>query len=69
MTINELIEQLNQLGAGGDMELRVSAFGGMRSGKSIKSVSLGFDWDRGAVILHPLEPLTLKELPRKARKG
>lgn len=67
MTINEFIDQLNKLGVSGDQELRISAFGGMRHGKSIKCVSQGFDWDMGAVIIHPEHALTMY-VPPKAKR-
>lgn len=65
MTINEFIEQLNKLGLSGNEELRISAFGGMRHGKSVKGVSKGFDWDMGAVIIHPEQALTTCVPPKE----
>lgn len=68
MTISELIERLNDLGVSGDEEIRIAAFGGMRQGKSLGRVSIGFDWDNGAVILHPVAPLTIKGPPKPGCK-
>lgn len=62
MTLNEFIEWANKNGSvAGDMKLRVQAFGGMRGGKDIEFASVGFDWDHGAIILHPKVALTIKE--------
>lgn len=41
------------------LELRVAAMGGMRSSKDIAEAMLGFDWDNGAIVLHPRSPLQL----------
>jgi len=59
MTINDLIDFLNKHELAGDLKLRVHAFGGMRGGKDIERASIGFDWDHGAIILHPKQTLTL----------
>jgi len=67
MRVNEFIEACNSMPQmHGDMEIRVSALGGMREGKSIKSLRIGFDWDMGAVILEPTIPLTIKGVRRDA---
>jgi hypothetical protein len=68
MTINELIAEFNRLQLSGDEQVRVQAFGGMRHGKNINKVSVGFDWDKGAVVLHPEIPLTIFERP-EAKKA
>jgi hypothetical protein len=60
MTVNELIDLLNELQVPGDSEVRVAAVGGLgRTGKAIASVSVGFDWDAGSVILHPKDTLAV----------
>lgn len=67
MTLDEFTEECRRLNVRGDAELRVQAFGGMRSGKPIRAVSVGFDWDAGAVVLHPAQALTLMPTPRRER--
>jgi hypothetical protein len=60
VTVNELIDRLNELQVPGDSEVRVAALGGLgRTGKAIASASVGFDWDAGSVILHPAVPLAV----------
>jgi hypothetical protein len=67
MTINEFIEALNKLGVSGDQQLCVHSFGGIGgSGREIKRVAKGFDWDQGMVMIHTEQPLTL--MPTKAEK-
>jgi hypothetical protein len=59
VTVNEFIAWLNKRGIDRESELRVEAFGGMRSGKKITKASVGFDWDHGAIILHTEVMLTM----------
>jgi hypothetical protein len=64
MTVNELVDWLNELQIPGDSEVRVAAVGGLgRSGKAIASASVGFDWDAGSVILHPKVMLAVHRGP------
>ena len=66
MTINEFIDALNKLGVSGDEQLCVHSFGGIGgSGRPIKSVSNGFDWDMGKVIVHTETALTIMPPPKK----
>lgn len=67
MTVNEFIEWCNQAGLTGDEKIRVSAMGGMRTGKDIKSAAKGFDWDNGAVVLFPEQALCLMESKQKGK--
>ena len=67
MTVNELIARFNELGLTGDEKVRVEASGGMRSGKDVESVSVGFDWNAGAVILHPAVALQMMHVKRKRK--
>jgi len=57
MTVKELIADLQTRDP--DAEVRIAAFGGMRSGKKLKDVSNGFDWDSGSVLLNPDTQLTV----------
>lgn len=66
MTVQELVDKLNELQIPGTHEVRVSAFGGMRQGKPIKDISVGFDWDMNSVILHP--ELTLWVKPKENKQ-
>ena len=69
MTVDELLAHLKALPASGDMPLKIQAFGGLRAGRPLANVSLGFDWDAGCVILHPDVPLTLQpEKPPPPRR-
>jgi len=67
MTVDEMITKLTELKESGnirgDFEMRVDAFGGMRGGKSIKGISVGFDWDMNSVIIHPKTQLTIYKSP------
>lgn len=67
MTLNELITWCNVHGVSGDLELAVHAFGGIGgAGQPIEKASLGFDWDKGKLMLHPKFSLTLMPPPKKA---
>lgn len=67
MTLNELIAWCNEHGVSGDLELAVHAFGGIGgAGQSIEKASLGFDWDKGKLMLHPKFQLMLQPPPKKA---
>lgn len=67
MTLNELIAWCNEHGVSGDLELAVHAFGGIGgAGQPIEKASLGFDWDKGKLMLHPKFQLTLMPPPKKA---
>lgn len=67
MTLNELITWCNEHGVSGDLELAVHVFGGIGgAGQSIAKASLGFDWDKGKLMLHPKFPLTLLPPVKKA---
>ena len=67
MTLNELIAWCNERGVSGDLELAVHAFGGIGgAGQPIDKASLGFDWDKGKLMLHPKFPLTLQPPRKKA---
>ncbi len=71
MTINEFIEEIDKLRdrLNGDEQLCVSASGGIGAhGKPIKSVSLGFDWDKGKILLHPTFPLMLSPKQPKTKE-
>lgn len=60
MTINEFIEALNRLGVSGDQQLCVHSFGGIGgSGREIRSVSKGFDWNQGKIIIHTTHALMM----------
>lgn len=64
MTINQLIEKLNEIGVSGDEQICVGACGGLGAhGKEIDIVSRGFDFDTGKILLHPKQPLILMKKP------
>lgn len=67
MTLNELIAWCNVHGVSGDLELAVHAFGGIGgAGQPIEKASLGFDWDKGKLMLHTKRALML--FPEKPRE-
>lgn len=59
MTVNELIQKLNDLQISGDETISIHARTGGLGGavSEISSVSLGFDWTSGRVMLHPTPQL------------
>lgn len=59
MTVKEFNQKIKELGISEDSEMVVHAFGGMRSGKPIRDITRGFDWDMGSVVLHPSIVLTI----------
>ena len=52
MTINEFIEKCNELGVSGDEQIAVHVSGVLGGSVCIKSISKGFDWDDGKIVLH-----------------
>jgi hypothetical protein len=69
MTLNELIAWAEETGVTGNEQLAVRAFGGFgRSGKGIKSATIGFDWDSGSILLTPDLPLELYRSPKQRRE-
>lgn len=64
MTADEVATALATLAPGPDAQVRIEAFGGMRSGKPIKAARVGFDWDAGSVVLVPERALALYPLPQ-----
>jgi len=74
MTVNELHDALTELikADKGDLEVHVHAMTGRLSGRStvpVKSVSSGFDWDYGKLLIHPEETLFGEALARKRRNN
>lgn len=61
MKVVELLEKFRDLELTGQEDVLVHASGGMRRGKAIGDVSVGFDWDMGAIILHPKVPLQIMD--------
>ena len=59
MTLAEFEAKLKELNLPPDTKIGVSAFGGLRQAKEIKSVTIGFDWDSGWLVLHPTIPLEI----------
>ena len=71
VTINDFILEIDKLRdrLDGTEQLTVAASGGLGGyGKPIESLSLGFDWDKGKIILHPKFPLMLSPKQRKQEK-
>lgn len=58
MTLRELFAWAEESGADFDMPLRIHTFGGIgRSGRDLKSATIGFDWESGSIMLHADQPL------------
>ena len=67
MTTKQLIEKLQELDPSGEDDVVVHSFGGIGRFIGIQNVSLGFDWNRGAIVLHPSVTLTI--YAQKERKN
>lgn len=59
MTINQLIEKLNEMKVSGDMTVRIHAFGGIGARPCVSDASIGFDWDKGSILLQATPQLTI----------
>lgn len=59
MTVDEIIGKLSEIP--GNMDIRVQSMGGIRGSVSIDDVSVGFDWNHNAVLLHPTQIVKVKD--------
>ena len=62
MTLNDFIEWVNEHREQleGTETLAVGATGGLGGhGHAVEKISIGFDWDKGKLMLHTKTPLTI----------
>lgn len=52
MTVSEFIEKCNEIGVSGDEQICVHVLGTLGGFPCVKSISKGFDWNDGRIILH-----------------